>query len=80
MLPRRRVRWSAMPRLPADRYFPAEECRDNIENSVAENLFESPVAGYSQLMDDSWVRFRIGEIIAQALSQPTKLPSRKRSR
>jgi hypothetical protein len=72
-----------MPRLPADRYFPAEECHDNIENSVPENLFESLVAGYSQLIDDSWVRFRIGEIIAQALSQSsqsTKLPRRKRLR
>jgi hypothetical protein len=71
-----------MPRLPdnPDRHFSAEECRDNIENDIAENLFESLIAGYSQLMDDSWVRFRIGEIIAQAMSQQTKPPSGKRLR
>ena len=69
-----------MPRLPdnPDRHFSAEECRDNIENDIAENLFVSLVAGYGQLMDDS--RIRIGEIIAQAMSEPTRPPSRKRFR
>jgi len=71
-----------MPRVPdnPDRNFSADECRDNIENDIAENLFESLVAGYGQLMDDSRVRFRIGEIIAQAMSQPTRPPGRKRFR
>jgi hypothetical protein len=70
-----------MPRLPdnPDRHFLAEECRDNIENDIG-NLFESLVAGYGQLMDDSQVRFRIGEIIAQAMSQPTGPLNRKRFR
>ena len=71
-----------MPRLPdnPDRHFSAEECRDNIENDIAENLFVSLVAGYAQLMDDSRVRFRIGEIIAQAMSEPTRPLGRKRFR
>jgi hypothetical protein len=43
-----------MPRLPdnPDRHFSAEECRDNIENDIG-NLFESLVAGYGRLLDDS---------------------------
>ena len=66
-----------MPRLPdnPDRDFSAGECRDDI----AENLFASLVAGYSQLIDDLQVRFRIGEIIGRAMSKPTRLPRRKGS-
>ena len=72
-----------MPRLPdnPDREFSVgEECGDDIEDDIAENLFTSLVAGYSQLIDDSRVRFRIGEIIAQAMSRTTTLPGLKRFR
>jgi hypothetical protein len=75
------ARRCAMPRLPdnPDRHFSAGDCRDNIENDIG-NLFESLVAGYGRLLDDSQVRFRIGEIIDQAMSQPTRPPDRKRFR
>jgi hypothetical protein len=71
-----------MPRLPdnPDRDFSAGECGNDIEDEVAENLFASLVAGYSKLIDDSQVIFRIGEIIRRAMSQPIRLPSRKRPR
>jgi hypothetical protein len=49
---------------------------DGIDDDIAENLFTSLVVGYSQLIDDSQVRFRIGEIIARTASQPTRLPRR----
>ncbi len=65
-----------MPRLPdnPDRDFSVgDECGDDIED---ENLFTSLIAGYSQLIDDPRVRFRIGEIIARAMSRPTRLPRR----
>ena len=67
-----------MPRLPdnPDRDFSAGECGDDIEGDIAENLFVSLVAGYSQLIDDTQVQFRIGEIIARAMSRPTRLPRR----
>jgi len=66
-----------MSRLPdnPDRDFSAG-CRDDIHDHIADNLFESLIVGYSQLLDDSRVRFRIGEIIARAMSRPTRLPRR----
>jgi hypothetical protein len=66
-----------MRRLPdnPDRDFSAG-CGDDIYDDTAENLFTSLVVGYSQLIHDSQVRFRIGEIVAQAASQPTRLPRR----
>jgi hypothetical protein len=59
-----------MPRLldNPDRDFSANPSNDKIDD---ENLFTSLVAGYSELIDDSRVRFRIGEIINRAISQPT---------
>jgi hypothetical protein len=78
VIPLMRARRCAMPRLPdnPDRDISAGECGDDIKDDIAENLFVSLVAGYSQLVDDSRVRFRIGEIIARAMSRPTKLPFR----
>jgi hypothetical protein len=66
-----------MRRLPdnPDRDFSAG-CGDDIHEDIAENLFMSLVVGYSQLIHDSQVRFRIGEMIARAASQPTRLPRR----
>jgi hypothetical protein len=67
-----------MPRLPnnPDRDFSASLSNDKIDADIEENLFTSLVVGYSQLIDDSRVRFLIGEIIARAMSQPTRLPRR----
>jgi hypothetical protein len=60
-----------MPRLPVnpDRDFSANPSNGKIDINVDENLFTSLVAGYSELIDDSRVRFRIGEIINRALSK-----------
>jgi hypothetical protein len=55
-----------------DRDFSAGQNEGDIHVDIAENLFESLVVGYSQLTDDSRVRFRIGEIIARAMSRRTK--------
>jgi len=57
-----------------DRDFLASQSKDDIDADIAGNLFASLVVGYSQLIDDSQVRFRVGEIIAQATSRPTKAP------
>jgi len=60
-----------MPCLPnnPDRDFSANPCNDKIDTNIDENLFTSLVAGYSELIDDSEVRFRIGEIINRAQSK-----------
>jgi hypothetical protein len=50
-----------------DRDFSTGQNEEDIHADIAENLFESLVVGYSQLIDDSGVRFRIGEIIARAM-------------
>jgi hypothetical protein len=57
-----------MPRLldNPDRDFSANPSNDKIDTSVDENLFTSLVASYSELIDDSHVRFRIAEIINKA--------------
>jgi hypothetical protein len=67
---------TAVRRLPdnPDRDFSAG-CGDDIHEDIAENLFTSLVVGYSQLIHDSQVR-RIGEMIARAASQPTRIPRR----
>jgi hypothetical protein len=67
-----------VPRLPnnPDRDFSASLSNDKIDADIEEDLFTSLVVGYSQFIDDSRVRFRIGEIIARAMSQPTRLPRR----
>jgi hypothetical protein len=61
-----------MPCLPdnPDRDFLANPSNNKINTSIDENLFTSLVVGYSALIDDSRVRFRIGEIINRAMSQP----------
>jgi hypothetical protein len=48
-----------MPGLPdnPDRDFSANPNNDKIDTSIDENLFTSLVAGYSELIDDSGVRF-----------------------
>jgi hypothetical protein len=58
-----------MPCLPdnPDRDFSATSSNNNI--GIDENLLTSLVVGYSELIDDSRVRFRIGEIINRAMSQ-----------
>jgi hypothetical protein len=58
-----------MPCLPndSDRDFSANPA-DKMDSGIDENLFTSLVAGYSELMDDSGVRFRIGEIINRVAS------------
>ena len=56
-----------MPDNP-DRDFSANPSNDKIDNSIDENLFTSLVVGYSELIDDSRVRFRIAEIINRAMS------------
>ena len=63
-----------VPRLPnnPDRDFSAGQNEDDIHADIAENLFESLVVGYGQLIDDSRVRFRIAEIIARAMSRRTE--------
>jgi hypothetical protein len=63
-----------MPRSPnnPDRDFSVNLSNENIDADIEENL----VIGYGQLIDDSQVRFRIGEIITQAMSQPTRVPRR----
>src|ERR1700722_19253855 len=43
---------------------------DNIYDD--DNLFTSLIVGYSQLIDDSRVRLRIGEIIARAMCRPPR--------
>jgi len=55
-----------MPRL-LDNLFSANPSNDKIDTSIDENLFTSLVVGYSKLIDDSRVRFRIGEIINRAM-------------
>ena len=62
-----------MPRLPnnPDCDFSASQSADDIGADIPENLFASLIVGYSQLLEDLQVRFRIGEIIAQAMSQPS---------
>jgi hypothetical protein len=57
-----------MPRLldNPDRDFSANPSNDKTDTSVDENLFTSLVASYSELIDDSHVRFRIAEIINKA--------------
>ena len=71
-----------MSRLPDN---PDRDFSAGCEDDIAENLFESLVAGYSQLIDDPRVRFRIDdprvrfrirEIIARAMSRPNKFPGR----
>lgn len=64
-----------MPCLPdnPDRDFSATPSNNKIDTSTDENLFTSLVVGYSELIDDSRVRFRIAEIISRAMSQPTTL-------
>ncbi len=59
-----------MPRLPhnPDRDFSADPSNSKLDPSIDENLFTSLVAGYSELIDNSAVRFRIGEIINRALN------------
>jgi len=52
-----------------DRDFSANPSNDKIDTNIDDNLFTSLVAGYSELIDDSGVRFRIGEIINRALSK-----------
>jgi len=67
----------AVPRLPdnPDRDFSANPSNDKID--IDENLFTSLVVGYSELIDDSRVRFRIiGDITNWAMSQPTTLHRR----
>jgi hypothetical protein len=58
-----------VPRLPnnPDCDFLANPSNDRIDADIEENLFTSLIVGYSQLIDDSRVRFRIGEIIARAM-------------
>jgi hypothetical protein len=60
-----------VPRLTnnPDRDFSTGQNEDDIHADIAENLFESLVVGYSQLIDDSGVRFRIGEIIARGMNR-----------
>jgi hypothetical protein len=67
-----------MPRLlnNPDRDFSVNPSNDKIDPDIDDNLFTSLVVGYSQHIDDSRVRFRIGEIIAQAMSRPPRLPHR----
>jgi hypothetical protein len=49
---------------------PTTQSHENkIDTNIDENLFTSLVVGYSELIDDSRVRFRIGEIINRAMSQ-----------
>ena len=52
-----------------DRDFSANPSNNKIDTNIEENLFTSLVVGYSELIDDSRVRFRIGEIINRAMSQ-----------
>jgi hypothetical protein len=52
-----------------DRDFSANPSKNKIDTNIDENLFTSLVVGYSELIDDSRVRFRIGEIINRAMSQ-----------
>jgi hypothetical protein len=58
-----------MPCLPdnPDRSFSATPSNNKIDNSIDESL----VVGYSELIDDSRVRFRLAEIINRAISQPS---------
>ena len=56
--------------------FSASQSADDIGADIPENLFASLIVRYCQLLDDLQVQFRIGEIIAQAMSQPTR-PSRR---
>jgi hypothetical protein len=58
-----------MPRLldNPDRDFSANPSNDKIDTGIDENLFTSLVAGYSELIDDSQVRFRVAEIIDKAM-------------
>ena len=65
----------AVPCLPdnRDRDFSTNPSNDKID--IDENLFTSLVVGYSELIDDSRVRFRIGEITAQAPSHPIRPPA-----
>ena len=62
-----------MPSLPdiPDRDFSATPGNNKIDTSIDENLFTSLVVGYSELIDDWRVRFRVGETINRAMSQPT---------
>jgi hypothetical protein len=46
-----------------DRDFSANPSNNKIDTNIDENLFTSLVVGYSELIDNSRVRFRIGEII-----------------
>jgi hypothetical protein len=62
-----------LPKNP-DRDFSTGQNEDGIHADIAENLFESLVVGYSQLIDDSRVRFRIGEIIARAIADEPNPP------
>jgi hypothetical protein len=56
-----------------DRDFLASQSKDDIDADIAGNLFASLVVGYSQLIDDSQIRFRVGKIIAQATNhQPRR--------
>jgi hypothetical protein len=54
-----------------DRDFSAKPPNGKIDAGPAENLFASPVIGYSKLVDDSQIRLRVGEIIARAMSRRT---------
>jgi len=67
-----------VPRLPnnPDRDFSASQNEDDTHTDIAENLFESLVVEYGQLMDDSRIRFRIRQIIARAMSRRTEFPRR----
>jgi hypothetical protein len=60
-----------MPRLldNPDRDFSANPSNDKIDTGIDENLFTSLIVGYSELIDDSRVRFRIGEIINRTMSK-----------
>ncbi len=66
---------TAVPCLPdnPDRDFSAYPSNDKINTSIDENLFTSLVVGYSELIDDSRVRFCIAERINRAMSEPTTL-------
>ena len=70
-----------MARLPdnPDRDFSAK-CTNDIHDETVEEMFASYIVGYGQLLHNSQVRFRIGEIIDHAKTRPNRYPRRHKSR
>jgi hypothetical protein len=60
-----------------DRDFSAGPPDGKSDADIAEGLFASLVIGYGKLIEDSQIRFRIGEIIARAMSRRTRPPRRR---